>query len=85
MTAQSNRQGIFLMIATTLVFATQDGISRHLAENYNTLMVVMIRYWFFGAFAFALAARQTGGIRGTAATSQLRLSLIHISEPTRPY
>ncbi|MFU8899920.1 MAG: EamA/RhaT family transporter, partial [Roseinatronobacter sp.] len=31
------------MIATTIVFAVQDGVSRHLAENYNVLMVVMIR------------------------------------------
>ena len=43
MSTESNRQGIFLMIATTLVFASQDGISRHLAGEYNTFMVVMIR------------------------------------------
>ena len=75
MSAQSNRLGIFLMIATTFVFAVQDGISRHLAENYNTFMVVMIRYWFFAAFACAIAARQPGGIRGTAVTSQLGLQV----------
>ena len=50
MTAVNNRTGIYLMIATSLVFAAQDGISRHLAGEYNVLMVVMIRYWFFGAF-----------------------------------
>ena len=75
MSAQSNRLGILLMIATTFVFAVQDGISRHLAESYNTYMVVMIRYWFFAIFAFAIAARQPGGIRGTAATSQLGLQV----------
>mgnify|MGYP001803686872 FL=1 len=31
------------MVLTTFVFAVQDGISRHLAGEYNTLMVVMIR------------------------------------------
>ena len=70
MTEQSNRLGILLMIATTFVFATQDGISRHLAGEYNTFMVVMIRYWFFAAFVCAIAARQTGGIRAVAATPQ---------------
>ncbi|MEM6479992.1 MAG: EamA/RhaT family transporter, partial [Pseudomonadota bacterium] len=34
------------MVATTFVFAMQDGISRHLASEYNVFMVVMIRYWF---------------------------------------
>lgn len=64
------RLGIWLMIATTLVFAVQDGISRHLAGNYNVLMVVMIRYWFFAAFVIALAVRQSGSLRAAAATTQ---------------
>lgn len=59
------------MIATTFVFALQDGISRHLAENYNVLMVVMIRYWFFALFVIWLASRQIGGFRATIRTRQL--------------
>ena len=70
MTEQSNRQGSYLMILTTFVFAAQDGISRHLAENYNTLMVVMIRYWFFAAFVIAIAVRKAGGLKAAAATKQ---------------
>jgi drug/metabolite transporter (DMT)-like permease len=62
-TAQNTRLGIWLMIATTVVFAAQDGISRHLAEAYNVYMVVMIRFWFFAAFVMALAARDPGGIK----------------------
>ena len=62
MTEQNNRLGILLMVATTLVFAAQDGISRHLASEYNVIMVVTIRYWFFGLFVLAMAARQTGGL-----------------------
>lgn len=51
--AQSNlRLGIILMIATTFVFAMQDGISRHLAGEYNVFMVVMIRYWFLQHLLF---------------------------------
>ncbi len=62
--------GIALMIAATIVFALQDGISRHLAGTYNTWMVVMIRYWFFAAFVIALAARSPGGLRAAARTTQ---------------
>jgi drug/metabolite transporter (DMT)-like permease len=66
--APDNRRGILLMIATTFVFAAQDGISRHLASEYNVLMIVMIRYWFFAAFVMSVASRQAGGIRAAAAT-----------------
>ncbi|WP_377192585.1 DMT family transporter [Ruegeria meonggei] len=76
MTQQNNsRAGILLMIAATVVFALQDGISRHLAGTYNTYMVVMIRYWFFAAFVIALAARAPGGLRAAAQTSQIGLQV----------
>lgn len=68
-TAQDTRLGIWLMVATTVVFSVQDGISRHLAEAYNVYMVVMIRFWFFAAFVMLLAARDKGGI-GAAVKSQ---------------
>lgn len=64
------RLGIQLMIATTFVFAVQDGLSRYLAAEYNTVTVVMIRYWFFAAFVIALSASRKGGIRRVARTSQ---------------
>ena len=61
------------MLAATLVFSVQDGISQHLSREYNVYMVVMVRYWFFAAFVIALAARQPGGIKATAGTTQLFL------------
>lgn len=70
MTEQNTRLGIMLMIATTFVFAMQDGISRHLAGEYNVFMVIMIRYWFFAAFVMSIAARKAGGLRAAAQTSQ---------------
>lgn len=71
MSQQSNIPlGITLMVLTTFVFAVQDGLSRHLAAEYNVLMVVMIRYWFFAAFVIALARRHAGGIRAAARTQQ---------------
>jgi drug/metabolite transporter (DMT)-like permease len=68
--------GIMLMIATTLVFAIQDGLSRHLAGEYNVMMIVMIRYWFFAAFVIAIAKRHVGGIRAAARTEQPAVQII---------
>lgn len=65
-TPQNTRLGIWLMIATTLVFAAQDGISRHLAANYSVMMVVMIRFWIFALFVVALASVSSGGLRAAA-------------------
>ena len=75
-TEQNTRLGIWLMVATTAIFALQDGISRHLAATYNVYMVVTIRFWFFAAFVTFLAARNEGGLRAAIRT---RYPLIQIS------
>jgi drug/metabolite transporter (DMT)-like permease len=75
-TVQNTTLGIWLMIATTVVFAVQDGISRHLASEYNVFMVVMIRFWFFAAFVMALAAREKGGIREATRTRFPKLQVL---------
>jgi len=69
------RLGIALMIATTVVFAVQDGISRYLAENYNVITVVTIRYMFFMCFVLAYSSRQKGGIRQVGSSGQLPLQI----------
>ncbi|WP_370513007.1 DMT family transporter [Oceaniovalibus sp. ACAM 378] len=58
--------GITLMICTTVIFALQDLLSRHLAANYNVYVVVMLRYWFFGIFAVTIATRRAGGLAAAA-------------------
>lgn len=63
MSAQNTRLGIILMILTTMVFSVMDGVSRHLAGEYNVYLVVMIRYWFFAGFVIATALRSKGGLR----------------------
>ncbi len=57
------------MIATTFVFAAQDGISRYLGENYNILTIVMFRYWFFALFVVAWSMRQIGGLKKVMRTA----------------
>jgi drug/metabolite transporter (DMT)-like permease len=69
-TPQNLRLGIWLMVATTVVFALQDGLSRHLGATYNAPMVVMIRFWFFALFVLWVAARAPGGLRAAVATRQ---------------
>jgi drug/metabolite transporter (DMT)-like permease len=83
-TPQNTRLGIWLMIATTLVFAVQDGLSRHLATEYPVTMVVMVRFWFFALFVLALVARAPGGIRASVRSEypwvQLARGLILVAE-----
>jgi drug/metabolite transporter (DMT)-like permease len=62
MTEADARRGIGFIIASTLIFAAQDGITRHLSAAYAPPMVVMIRFWFFAAFTIALSSRQPGGV-----------------------
>ncbi|MEO6298585.1 MAG: DMT family transporter [Paracoccaceae bacterium] len=69
--SRNPRLGIWLMIATVLTFACQDGFSRLLAGNYNTLMVVMVRYWIFAAFVMAMALRRPEGIRAAVRSKRL--------------
>ena len=69
MSEQNTRAGILFMVATTFIFAAQDGLSRHLAAEYNVYMVVMIRYWFFAAFVISVASRKAGGLRAAAASA----------------
>jgi drug/metabolite transporter (DMT)-like permease len=66
----NTRLGIMVMIASTFVLSLQDGVSRHLASEYNVLMIVMLRYWFFATFVIAIAIRQAGGLRKAATTQQ---------------
>lgn len=83
MIRQDTRKGILLMLATCAIFSVQDAFSRHLAGTYNVTMVVMIRFWFFAAFAIALAARQDGlraAIRTRYPVVQTVRSLLLIAE-----
>jgi len=68
--------GITLMIVTMLIFAAQDGVSRYLAETYNTVTVVMIRYWFLAVFVIVWASVRSGGIARVAASKRPVLQIL---------
>ena len=84
MVKQNERLGIFLMVITTIVFASQDGLSKYLATEYNVYMVVMIRYWFFAAFVVTISSHKPGGLKQVAKTKapllQIFRSLILVAE-----
>ena len=79
MTDKDASKGIWLMIAAVTVFAMQDGFSRHLAETYNTFVVIMIRYWLFSVFVLILAWRQPQGFRAAVRTRHPWLHLMRAS------
>ena len=74
--SRNPRLGIWLMIAAVATFAAQDGFSRYLAETYNTLMIVMIRYWVFAGFVIVLALRQPEGPRAAIRSTRLWVHLV---------
>ena len=71
----SNTRGIILIILTTFVFASQDGITKYLAEQYHVFSIIMIRYWAFAAFVIILSMMSKGGIRQVARTKMPKMQL----------
>jgi len=67
-TAADNRRGVLLMIGAMAVFASQDALSKRLAEEYAPVFITLIRYGFFALFVVALAARERGGLRAAVRT-----------------
>jgi drug/metabolite transporter (DMT)-like permease len=50
-------KGIAYMVATTLIFAVQDGLSKYLAAEYSPIFITMVRYWVFALVVIALLSR----------------------------
>ncbi|WP_244515626.1 DMT family transporter [Pacificibacter marinus] len=73
MSAQQSAKGIWIMVITMFFFATQDGLSRYLAGEYNVYMTMMIRYWFFAGFVILWSARSSGGLREAMRSAQPKL------------
>ncbi|MEO8242528.1 MAG: DMT family transporter [bacterium] len=68
MSEQNTRTGLWLMVLTTVIFSSQDGITKHLAGSYPIAMVVMLRFWAFGVAAALISARRAGGLKAAVAT-----------------
>ena len=60
----SYARGIGLIILANFIFSIQDGITKHLAEQYHVFSIAMIRYWGFAAFVVvfgSIIASRKGG------------------------
>ena len=66
-------RGILFMIATTLIFAAQDGLSKQLAAAHSPIFITMLRYWFFGAVVVVILSRRgfRAGLRSGQPTLQV--------------
>jgi len=72
---QNSTMGIWIMVITMFIFAMQDGLSRHLADEYNVYMVLMVRYWFFAGFVIMWSMRAQGGLRAVVRSAQPKLQM----------
>ncbi len=77
-------KGIALILLTMLTFATQDAITKTLAQDLAVAQIVMVRYWMFAVFATALIANRPIGLRQAARARrpwlQIARSLIFVVE-----
>ena len=73
--SSSYTKGIILIIFANLVFASQDGITKYLAEQYHVFSIIMIRYWAFAAFVIILSMMAKGGIRQVAKTKMPKMQM----------
>ena len=63
MTGQDgNGRAIAFILVAMFTFATQDAITKTLAQDLAVAQIVMVRYWMFAAFASLLIAHRPGGI-----------------------
>ncbi|TAG31703.1 MAG: DMT family transporter [Rhodobacterales bacterium] len=75
-TSRNPAKGIWLMVAAVAAFAAQDGFSKHLAGEYSTQMIIMIRYWAFAGFVTLLALRRPEGPRAAIRSTRLGAHLV---------
>jgi drug/metabolite transporter (DMT)-like permease len=75
-TSRNPAKGIWLMVAAVAAFAAQDGFSKHLAGEYSTQMIIMIRYWAFAGFVILLALRRPEGPRAAIRSNRLGAHLV---------
>ena len=67
-------RGIGLVLLAMLLFASMDGVNKHLVVSYSIIQILWVRYLLFFAFALLVARRQ-GGIRATLASGQPGLQI----------
>ncbi|CVI64074.1 DMT family transporter (plasmid) [Agrobacterium leguminum] len=62
--------GYLFAVLACLIFAVQDGISKHLVAIYPPAFITMLRFWAFAVFALLLVARTRGGLARAAVSTR---------------
>ena len=70
------KNGILLIILSTLFFATMDGVSRYLAETYNVFVINMIRSWVLAILVISISLRKKNGLKKVITTKQPYIQFI---------
>lgn len=73
MSENSNIRGVAFMLATTVIFALQDGLSKALAAEHSPIFITMWRYWAFGGVCLLLLWRT--GFREGLKSGQPKLQM----------
>jgi drug/metabolite transporter (DMT)-like permease len=76
-------KGIFALILATLLFASQDAITKHLIVTMPLAQLMFVRYFFFALFALIYASRKTrlrNAFRSQWPKLQLLRGLLIVSE-----
>lgn len=73
MSENNNVRGVLFMLATTVIFAFQDGLSKALAADHSPIFITMWRYWTFGAVCLFLLWR--AGFRKGLKSGQPKLQV----------
>ena len=68
-------RGIALMVTAMIVFASQDAIIKHLAQNHHPMQILWVRFLFLPFFALAMAWRR-GGIRRSFVSARPLLQIV---------
>jgi drug/metabolite transporter (DMT)-like permease len=70
------RLGIVLMIFASFLLGWQDAISRVLSDEYNVILITMLRYWFLGAVIIVIFSQRKGGLRRPMQSRTLKLQIV---------
>ncbi len=62
--------GIVLMVIATLCFGVMDGVSRYLAQNYNVIIINMLRSWVLAFLVISFALRKKNGIKKVSSSKK---------------
>ncbi|KAA3633957.1 MAG: DMT family transporter [Proteobacteria bacterium] len=60
-------KGVAATLAATLLFASQDAITKHLTATVSIAQIVFVRFFFFSVFAIVFASRR-GGVSSALAS-----------------